>query len=79
MKEYETLFEKYSHDVLTDNTQIPKYEQCKDCRYSTSGMRGTPDYRKGYCAIYPYDESRGKPNGIFNGSVVCKHKAPYGG
>ena len=69
--EYKSLFEKYSDDVLTDNTQIPEYEQCKDCRHSKSGMRGTPDYKKCYCAIFPYGESDGKPKGIFNGTLKC--------
>lgn len=70
--EYKSLFEKYSDDVLTDNTQIPKYEQCKDCRYSKAGMRGTPDYKKGCCEKYPYDKPPyHKPNGILNGSVKC--------
>ena len=70
--EYKTLFEKYSNDVLTDNTQIKKYEQCKDCQFNDRGMRGTPDYKKGFCAIYPYGESKGKPSGVFDGKELCK-------
>lgn len=72
--EYKTLFDKYSDDTLTDNTQIPKYEQCKECRFSKSGMRGTPDYKKAYCAVYPYGESKGKPSGIFSGAEICKYR-----
>lgn len=72
MKQYENLYEKYSDDILTDNTQIPKYEQCKDCKHQNDGTVWSNAYYKGYCAKYPREKfPKGKPHGVFTGAEKC--------
>ena len=70
MKE-KTLSERYGDEVLTDNTQIPKCEQCKDCVFRSDGTVWTNDYRKGSCALYPYPSM--KPSGVKNNTEKCEY------
>lgn len=46
-----SLSERYADDILTDNTKIVMYSQCKNCKYRDG--RGTSwdyhGYQKGIC------------------------------
>ena len=68
-----TLEERFGDEVLTDNTKIPKYEQCKDCmfRYSKSYKGETiDDHRKDWCEIFERPDV--KPIEFYDGSAECE-------
>ena len=69
---YKTLFEKYSYDKMTDNTQFMRFVQCKDCKYKSDGTVWSNAYNKGYCAQYPRDKyPKGKPHGVYMNVEKC--------
>lgn len=72
MAEKKTLEERYGDEILTDNTQIPKYEQCKDCIFRKSKINGKvyDDYRKTCCMIFNYPKM--KPMQFYDGSARCE-------
>ena len=59
-----TLSDRYGDEVLTDNTQIPKCEQCKDCFF-----RDANGHDKGVCLIYPDL----KPMGVIKNTEECEY------
>lgn len=73
MSEKKTLEERYGSEILTDNTKISKYKQCKDCSFRKSRINGVlyDDYRKTCCMIFPYPEM--KPIQLYNGSTECEY------
>lgn len=73
MKEKKTLEERLADDILTDNTKIPKYEQCKDCIFRKSEINGNlyDDYRKSCCMIFSYPKM--KPIQFYDGSAKCEY------
>lgn len=72
MAEKETLSERYAGDILTDNTKIPKYEQCKDCLFRKSEINGVfyDNYRKSCCMMFPYPQM--KPMEFYHGTARCE-------
>lgn len=71
MKE-KTLFERYKRDILTDNTALDKYRQCKDCVFRNDGTVYANHYQKGSCAMYPYPLF--KPVEVALNKGRCKYK-----
>lgn len=71
--EKKTFEERYSDENFTDNTQIPKYEQCKNCMFRRMEINGVSvdDYRRTSCSIYSFPEM--KPLGILDGSIQCEY------
>lgn len=67
-----TLEERLEGDILTDNTKIPKYEQCKDCMFRKSEINGImyDNYRKSCCMIFPYPKM--KSIQFYDGSAKCE-------
>lgn len=65
-----TLEERYEDEVLTDNTDLKKCEQCKDCMYRDDGTVYSNDYRKACCQIYSHPLF--KPIGVINGNEECE-------
>lgn len=72
MAEKKTLEERYGSEILTDNTKIPKYEQCRDCIFRKSEINGKiyDDYRKTCCMIFAYPKM--KPMQFYDGSARCE-------
>lgn len=70
--EKKTLEERLEGDVLTDNTKIPKYEQCRDCIFRKSEINGNvyDDYRKSCCMIFSYPKM--KPIQFYDCSAKCE-------
>lgn len=70
--EKKTLEERLEGDILSDNTKIPKYEQCKTCMFRKSEINGVlyDDYRKSCCMIFPYPSM--KPIQFYDGSAKCE-------
>lgn len=60
---------RYDNEILTDNSALNKYRQCKDCIHTPGDDVWSNAYDKGSCAMYPYPEI--KPNFIFDGSKEC--------
>lgn len=74
MDEKKSLEERYGSEILTDNTKIPKYEQCKDCKFRKMkiGDSMIDDYRRSSCMIFPYPNM--KPIQFYDGSAKCEFK-----
>lgn len=72
MDEKKTLEERLAEDILTDNTKIPKYEQCKNCRFRfiKIGDSLVDDYRRCSCMIFSSPEM--KPEQFYDGSAQCE-------
>lgn len=72
MDKKKSLEERLENDILTDNTKLPKYEQCKTCRFRMFEINGKliDDYRRSSCLIYPYPEM--KPTSFYDGSAKCE-------
>ena len=68
MGEKKSLEERYGSEILTDNTKIPKYEQCK----MKIGDSMIDDYRRSSCMIFPYPKM--KPTQFYDGSAKCEFK-----
>lgn len=79
MAEKKTLEERYGSEILTDNTKIPKYEQCRNCIFRKSEINGKTydDYRKTCCMIFPYPKM--KPIQFYDGSARCEFYEKEGG
>lgn len=73
MGEKKTLEERYGKEILTDNTKILKYEQCKDCRFRKMkiGDSMIDDYRRSSCMIFSYPEM--KPMQFYDGLAECEY------
>lgn len=75
MSEYKTLSERLENDILTDNTKINSFPQCKDCLFR--GLRINDEWIKdgnrSYCRIYEPDDSNGKPDEIYRGTEECEY------
>lgn len=71
--EKKTLEERYGDEILTDNTKLSKYEQCKDCIYQDDGTVYSNRYDKGSCQKYPYPKF--KPIDVMMNRKECNHKA----
>lgn len=52
MAEKKSLEERYADEVLSDNTQIEKYRQCKNCIFRDGGTVYSNHYQKGCCRMY---------------------------
>lgn len=74
MGEKKSLEERYGSEILTDNTKIPKYEQCKDCKFRKMkiGDSMIDDYRRSSCMIFPYPNM--KTIQFYDGSAKCEFK-----
>lgn len=74
MGEKKSLEERYGSEILTDNTKIPKYEQCKNCifRKMKIGDSMIDDYRRSSCMIFPYPKM--KPMQFYDDSAKCEFK-----
>lgn len=64
-----TLEQRYEKEILTDNTQLPKCEQCKDCEFRDDGTIYANDYKKSSCSMYPYPQF--KPVGVIRSTEPC--------
>lgn len=73
MGDKKTLKERLSGDILTDNTKINSYPQCRDCIFRGLEINGKwiNDGDRCYCKIF--DEGEGKPNEIYLGSEDCEY------
>lgn len=56
-------------EVLTDNTELDKYRQCRDCVLQSDGTIFSNHYQKGSCAMYSYPQS--KPTAIMLNQQDC--------
>lgn len=72
--ENKTLEERYGDEILTDNTKLSKYEQCKDCIYQDDGTVYSNRYDKGCCQKFPHPKS--KPIDVMMNRKECKYKLP---
>jgi hypothetical protein len=70
--EKKTLFERYKDDILTDNTALDKYRQCKNCVFRDDGTIYANHYQKASCAMYPYPLF--KPNEVAMYKETCRYK-----
>lgn len=73
-KEEKTLEERYADDVLTNNTALNKYEQCKNCAFrDKTAVQGEEcGWYKGNCEIFPYPDF--KPNDVMLNRELCEYK-----
>lgn len=71
--EKKTLENRYANEVLSDNTVIPKFEQCKNCIFRKITINGktVDDYRRGSCMMYPSPKM--KPLQLKDGSEQCDY------
>ncbi len=63
---------RHYNEILTDNTQIHKCEQCKDCILRDDGTVWSNQYDKTSCRIYPYPAF--KPLSIIHNQEKCKFR-----
>lgn len=69
--EKKTLEERYAGEILSDNTQIPKCEQCKDCVFRDDGTVYANHYTKSSCRMHRFPDH--KPVGVIDGSEECEY------
>lgn len=72
MKKEQTLTERYAKEVLTNNTALDKYRQCKDCVFRDGGTIYSDHYQKGCCAMFPYPQS--KPRQVMLNEENCEYR-----
>lgn len=72
MNEKKTLEERYGSEVLSDNTKIPKFEQCKTCRFRQMKIGNSliDDYRRSSCLIFAFPKM--KPMQFYDSSAKCE-------
>ena len=70
MAEKKTFDERYGDEILSDNTQKPKCQQCKDCIFRDDGTVYSSHYTKSSCRMYPYPKF--KPLAVMYGSEQCE-------
>ena len=70
--EKKSLEERLEGDILSDNTKIPKYEQCKTCAFRKMkiGNSMIDDYRRSSCMIFSFPDM--KPIQFYDGSAKCE-------
>ena len=68
-----TIYERYADDILTDNSSLNKYSQCKKCifRDKTTVSGEECGWEKGCCRMYPYPKF--KPNDVMLNKVECEY------
>ena len=68
-----SLEERYSDEILTDNASLNHYAQCKDCFFrDKTTVKGIEcGWKKGYCKIFEYPES--KPAEVYNNTGECEY------
>lgn len=71
MAEKKSLEERYADEVLSDNTQIEKYRQCKNCIFRDGGTVYSNHYQKGCCRMYPYPQF--KSYEVMMNQVQCEY------
>ena len=71
-KKKQTFEERYATDILTDNTALEKYQQCKDCifRDRTKVQGKECGWQKGMCDIYAYPKF--KPDDVMRNREFCE-------
>lgn len=61
----------FNDDILSDNTQITKCEQCHDCiNWSEDGNNFQNKFDKSNCNAYPYPDF--KPAYVINNTGPCE-------
>lgn len=68
-----TLQERWDEEVLSDNTQVEKCEQCKLCIYQDDGTPWSNHYTKSSCQQYPYPKM--KPIEVINNEGDCPYRS----
>ena len=63
--------EQHEGEIFTDNTQIEKCKQCKDCMLQSDGTANTNDYQKCECLIYQDPEI--KPDYVRHNTGKCEY------
>lgn len=76
MKEWKSLAERLSDDIMADNTQIESFKQCLDCRYRGLEIEGEwiADGDRACCRLYPPPEM--KPMSFYYGTEKCEFYEP---
>lgn len=64
-------------DILSDNTQIPIFEQCKNCKHRYDGTPFSNKYNKACCKMFPYPEY--KPMYVRYDEKPCPYKEKENG
>ena len=72
-KEKKTLEERYADDILTDNTALDKYQQCKTCLFrDRTAVKGIEcGYQKGNCEMFEYPDF--KPDDVMRNRANCEY------
>lgn len=71
---YKSLFERYGDEILTDNSALNHFAQCKDCIFrDKTTVRGKEcGWNKANCRIYE-DGVQDKPHEIYKNEVECEY------
>ena len=71
-KEKQTFEERYANDILSNNTALNHYSQCKDCVFrDLTKVNGKEcGYYKGNCDMFPYPQT--KPKEVYNNTDMCE-------
>lgn len=72
-KKEKTLEERYSDDILTDNTALKKYQQCKNCLFrDRTTVKGVEcGWQKGNCEMFIYPDF--KPDDVMRNLEPCEY------
>lgn len=65
-----SIEDRYADEVLTDNTALDKYRQCKTCAFRDDGTVYSNHYQKGCCQMYRYPNF--KPSGVMLNTEFCE-------
>lgn len=71
-KKDQTMEERYSNDILTNNAALNPYKQCKNCAFrDKTAVQGVEcGWKKGNCEIFRYPAF--KPDDIMRNRDACE-------
>lgn len=76
MTKGKSLSDRLADDIMTDNTKINSYAQCRDCMYRGLEINGEwiSDGDRAYCKVFRKEDGMSKPNGLYDGTVKCEFR-----
>ncbi|MCI8811556.1 MAG: hypothetical protein HFF84_15985 [Oscillibacter sp.] len=71
--EKKSLFERYGDEILTNNSVLNHFAQCRDCRFrDMTTVRGEEcGWDKSFCLIYEPPEY--KPHEVYKNTESCEY------
>lgn len=66
--------DRHASEILTDNTQIQRCNQCKDCAFWGNSNAFSNEYDKLFCDMFEYPQR--KPRHVIDNLGECEYFMP---